>query len=55
MQGRASLDVESNFARPGPTFPFGAHLAWWRVDVETGKVTSSAFVACDDAAPCSTR
>jgi carbon-monoxide dehydrogenase large subunit len=49
MQGRASLDVESNFVAPGPTFPFGAHLAVVEVDVETGKVVLTRFVACDDA------
>jgi carbon-monoxide dehydrogenase large subunit len=49
MQGRASLDVESNFVAPGPTFPFGAHLAVVEVDVETGKVVLVRYVACDDA------
>jgi carbon-monoxide dehydrogenase large subunit len=49
MQGRASLDVEANFVAPGPTFPFGAHLAVVEVDVETGKVVLVRFVACDDA------
>jgi len=47
--GHAALDVESNFVAPGPTFPFGAHLAVVHVDVETGKVELVRFVACDDA------
>ncbi len=48
-QGRALLDVESNFVAPGPTFPFGAHLAVVEVDVETGKVELVRHIACDDA------
>ncbi len=48
-QGRASLDVEENFVAPGPTFPFGAHVAVVEVDVETGKVVLLRHVACDDA------
>ena len=47
--GHAALDVESNFVAPGPTFPFGAHLAVVHVDVETGRVELVRFVACDDA------
>jgi carbon-monoxide dehydrogenase large subunit len=47
--GHAPLDMESNFVAPGPTFPFGAHLAVVDVDVETGKVTLARIVACDDA------
>ncbi len=47
--GHAPLDVESNFVAPGPTYPFGAHLAVVHVDVETGKVELVRFVACDDA------
>ena len=47
--GHAALDVESNFVAPGPTYPFGAHLAVVHVDVETGKVELVRFVACDDA------
>ena len=43
------LDVESTFSAPGPTFPFGAHVAVVEVDTETGKVTLSRIVACDDA------
>ncbi len=47
--GHAALDVESSFVAPGPTYPFGAHLAVVHVDVETGKVELVRFVACDDA------
>ena len=47
--GHAALDVESNFVAPGPTYPFGAHLAVVDVDVETGKVELVRHVACDDA------
>jgi carbon-monoxide dehydrogenase large subunit len=47
--GHAPLDVESNFVAPGPTYPFGAHLAVVEVDVETGKVVLVRHVACDDA------
>ena len=43
------LDVESTFVAPGPTFPFGAHLAVVEVDTDTGKVTLERMVACDDA------
>jgi carbon-monoxide dehydrogenase large subunit len=48
-QGRAPLDVEGSFVAPGPTYPFGAHLAVVEVDVETGKVVLVRHVACDDA------
>jgi carbon-monoxide dehydrogenase large subunit len=34
---------------PGPTFPFGAHVAVVEVDIETGKATHIAHIACDDA------
>ncbi len=45
----AALDVEGNFVAPGPTFPFGAHVAVVEVDRDTGKVTLLRHVACDDA------
>lgn len=47
--GEGSLDVESTFVAPGPTYPFGAHLAVVEVDTETGKVELVRHVACDDA------
>jgi aerobic carbon-monoxide dehydrogenase large subunit len=43
------LDLESTFVAPGPTFPFGAHLAVVEVDTDTGKVRLVRHVACDDA------
>jgi carbon-monoxide dehydrogenase large subunit len=49
QNGHAPLDVEANFVAPGPTYPFGAHLAVVDVDVETGKVRLVRHVACDDA------
>jgi aerobic carbon-monoxide dehydrogenase large subunit len=49
QNGHARLDVESNFVAPGPTYPFGAHVAVVDVDVETGKVELVRHVACDDA------
>ncbi len=47
--GHEPLDVESNFVAPGPTYPFGAHVAVVDVDVETGKVRLVRHIACDDA------
>jgi carbon-monoxide dehydrogenase large subunit len=49
QHGHERLDIESNFVAPGPTYPFGAHLAVVDVDVETGKVRLVRHVACDDA------
>jgi aerobic carbon-monoxide dehydrogenase large subunit len=49
QNGHGRLDVESNFVAPGPTYPFGAHVAVVDVDVETGKVELVRHVACDDA------
>ena len=43
------LLVRSVFFAPGPTFPFGAHLAVVEVDVETGKAELRRLVALDDA------
>jgi aerobic carbon-monoxide dehydrogenase large subunit len=43
------LDIEDTFTAPGPTFPFGAHLAVVEVDMETGLVRLVRHVACDDA------
>ena len=39
----------SDFNAPGPTFPFGAHLAVVEVDTETGAVELTRLVAVDDA------
>jgi carbon-monoxide dehydrogenase large subunit len=43
------LTQHTEFVAGGPTFPFGAHLAVVAVDMETGKVTHTRHVACDDA------
>ena len=50
---QASLDrdgsrlmAEVDFTAPGPTFPFGAHVAVVDVDTETGKVTPAAPHLC---------
>ncbi len=49
-QGRlAELNAEVDFRAPGPTFPFGAHLAVVEVDTETGAVELKRMVALDDA------
>ena len=45
----APLLAEIDFTPPGPTFPFGAHLAVVEVDTETGKVVLRRLVAVDDA------
>jgi carbon-monoxide dehydrogenase large subunit len=37
------------FTAPGPTFPFGAHVAVVEVDTETGKVVLLRVVTVDDA------
>ncbi len=39
----------SEFVAPGPTFPFGAHVAVVEVDTETGHVELQRLIACDDA------
>ena len=44
-----SLAAEVTFNAPGPTFPFGAHVAVVEVDAETGRVTLQRLVAVDDA------
>jgi carbon-monoxide dehydrogenase large subunit len=43
------LFVNSVFTAPGPTFPFGAHVAVVEVDTETGKVFLRRMVTVDDA------
>jgi carbon-monoxide dehydrogenase large subunit len=43
------LVVRSVFSAPGPTFPFGAHVAVVDVDTETGKVTLRRMITVDDA------
>ena len=46
---RERLFVRSVFRTPGPTFPFGAHVAVVDVDTETGKVVLRRMVTVDDA------
>jgi len=43
------LFVRAVFRSPGPTFPFGAHVAVVEVDTETGKVWLRRMVTVDDA------
>ena len=43
------LLVRAVFRAPGPTFPFGAHLAVAEVDTETGKAVLRRMVTVDDA------
>ena len=43
------LFVRSVFSAPGPTFPFGSHVAVVEVDTATGKVTLRQVVTVDDA------
>ena len=41
--------MRSVFTAPGPTFPFGTHVAVVEVDTETGKVFLRRIVTVDDA------
>jgi aerobic carbon-monoxide dehydrogenase large subunit len=43
------LFVGTVFRAPGPTFPFGAHVAVAEVDTETGKAVLRRVVTVDDA------
>ncbi|MGE5134958.1 MAG: xanthine dehydrogenase family protein molybdopterin-binding subunit [Gemmatimonadota bacterium] len=43
------LLVRTVFAAPGPTFPFGAHVAVAEVDTETGKAVLRRMITVDDA------
>ncbi|HEU0103876.1 MAG TPA: xanthine dehydrogenase family protein molybdopterin-binding subunit [Mycobacteriales bacterium] len=43
------LSVRSVFEAPGPTFPFGAHVAVVEVDQQTGKARLQRLIAVDDA------
>jgi len=43
------LFVHTVFTAPGPTFPFGSHVAVVEVDTETGKVFLRRMVTIDDA------
>ena len=43
------LLVRTVFSAPGPTYPFGTHVAVVEVDTETGKVVLRRVVTVDDA------
>jgi len=45
----APLMAEVDFEAPGPSFPFGSHVAVVEVDTETGEVELVRHVAVDDA------
>jgi aerobic carbon-monoxide dehydrogenase large subunit len=45
------LAIEEDFDPPGPTWPFGAHVAVVEVDTETGKVALQRLIAVDDCGP----
>jgi carbon-monoxide dehydrogenase large subunit len=49
LANRERLLVRSVFAAPGPTFPFGAHIAVVEVDTGTGKAVLRRMVTVDDA------
>jgi carbon-monoxide dehydrogenase large subunit len=42
------LGADNEFSQPGPSFPFGAHVAVVEVDLDTGLVTLQRHVAVDD-------
>ncbi|HVW33307.1 MAG TPA: xanthine dehydrogenase family protein molybdopterin-binding subunit [Acidimicrobiia bacterium] len=44
----APLAAEHSFTQPGPTFPFGVHVAVVEVDTETGLVRPRRHIAVDD-------
>jgi carbon-monoxide dehydrogenase large subunit len=46
---REPLLVHTVFTAPGPTYPFGAHVAVVEVDVESGKAELRRLIALDDA------
>jgi carbon-monoxide dehydrogenase large subunit len=46
---RGGLAAEVDYTQPGPSFPFGAHVAVVEVDTDTGKVELVRMVALDDA------
>jgi len=49
LAARQPLKVHTVFRSPGPTYPFGAHVAVVEVDTQTGKVTPRRMVCVDDA------
>jgi carbon-monoxide dehydrogenase large subunit len=49
LAAKEPLEVSTKFVAPGPTFPFGAHVAVVDVDTRTGKARLTRLVAVDDA------
>jgi carbon-monoxide dehydrogenase large subunit len=49
LASRDRLHVHTVFTAPGPTFPFGAHVAVVEVDTESGRASLRRLVAVDDA------
>jgi len=49
LADRERLLVRAVFVAPGPTFPFGAHVAVAEVDTETGQAVLRRVVTVDDA------
>jgi aerobic carbon-monoxide dehydrogenase large subunit len=49
LAGPERLFVRAVFSAPGPTFPFGTHVAVVEVDTETGKAVVRRMVTVDDA------
>ena len=49
LAAREPLVVQSTFTSPGPTFPFGAHVAVVEVDTETGQAKLRRVITVDDA------
>jgi len=49
LAAQEPLLVRAVFTAPGPTFPFGAHVAVVEVDTATGKATLQRMVTVDDA------
>ena len=43
------MAAEVDYVQPGPSFPFGAHVAVVEVDTDTGRVELVRMVALDDA------
>ena len=43
------LEAEVDTEAPGPTFPFGSHVAVVEIDAETGRVILRRLIAVDDA------
>jgi carbon-monoxide dehydrogenase large subunit len=45
----SGLMAETDFQPPAATFPFGVHLSVVEIDRETGQVTPTRHICCDDA------